>query len=74
MMIESKDEERAGSPARDRGRRPETAGRRQVVLLIEDNETDRHLYGGLLWYNGFDVFHAEDGETGIERAVELRPD
>ena len=30
--------------------------------------------GNMLWYNGFDVVFAEDGETGLRLAQELRPD
>lgn len=47
---------------------------RKLVLFIEDNETDRHLYGSLLWYNGYDLQHAPDGESGIAKALSERPD
>lgn len=53
---------------------PAEPGRRRVVLLVEDDEVDRHLYGGLLWYNGYDVVYAEDGESAVEKAVASRPD
>lgn len=53
---------------------PETAGRRQVILLVEDTDADRDLYGSLLWYNGYEVVHAADGGEALERALELRPD
>jgi CheY-like chemotaxis protein len=45
-----------------------------VILLVEDNETDQQLYGHLLWYNGYTVLHAADGETAIEMALENQPD
>lgn len=45
-----------------------------MVLIVEDNEDDRDLYGGLLWYNGFDVVHCPDGDSAIENAMDLRPD
>lgn len=48
--------------------------RKKVVLLVEDNESDRELYGRLLWYNGYELVHAPDGETAITRAVEVRPE
>lgn len=48
--------------------------RRKIILLIEDNEMDRDIYGGLLWYNGFEVVHAPDGPTGVARAVDGPPD
>jgi CheY-like chemotaxis protein len=48
--------------------------RRQVILLVEDTEADRDMYGGLLWYNGYDVVHVEDGASALERALEIQPD
>jgi CheY-like chemotaxis protein len=47
---------------------------RQTILLVEDTEAHRDVYGGLLWYNGYDVVHVSDGPTAIERAMEIRPD
>jgi CheY-like chemotaxis protein len=47
---------------------------KKTVLLIEDNPGDRTIYGNMLWYNGFDVVFAEDGETGYRLAHELKPD
>lgn len=47
---------------------------RQTILLVEDTEADRDVYGGLLWYNGYDVVHVSDGPTAIQRAMEIRPD
>ena len=47
---------------------------KKTVLIIEDNPGDRAIYGNMLWYNGFDVVFAEDGETGFRLARELRPD
>jgi CheY-like chemotaxis protein len=60
---------------RDRPDRP--GGRpdkRQVILLVEDTEADRDVYGGLLWYNGYDVVHVADGRAAIDQALELQPD
>ncbi|HUG39030.1 MAG TPA: response regulator [Longimicrobiales bacterium] len=48
--------------------------RRQLVLIVEDNDADRDFCGGLLWYDGYDVIHAPDGESAIEKAVEAGPD
>lgn len=64
-----------------RSERPDTptpkAGppdRRQVILLVEDHEADRDIYGGLLWYNGYDVIHAPDGASALEKASDFSPD
>lgn len=54
--------------------REASTGRRQVVLLVEDTDADRDMYGGLLWYNGYEVVHAADGETAVARALEVQPD
>ena len=53
---------------------PEAVDRTRVILLVEDSETDRHLYGHLLWYNGYSVLHAADGETAVAKALDARPD
>lgn len=47
---------------------------RQLVLLVEDDPNDLHLYGTMLWYNGFDVLEARDGESAITLAGQHRPD
>lgn len=47
---------------------------KKTVLVVEDNAGDRTIYGNMLWYNGFDVVFAEDGETGLRLAGELHPD
>jgi two-component system, cell cycle response regulator DivK len=47
---------------------------KKTVLVVEDNPGDRAIYGNMLWYNGFDVVFAEDGEAGIRLAREAGPD
>lgn len=53
---------------------PQGADRTRVILLVEDDESDRHLYGHLLWYNGYSVLHAPDGESAVTMALDARPD
>lgn len=53
---------------------PEVEEGGKVILLVEDNEMDRQVYGRLLWYNGYTVIHAPDGDSAIARALESRPD
>lgn len=50
------------------------ARKRQLVLAVEDDRNDWLMYGKMLWYNGFDVIHAEDGEEGLRMAREHVPD
>jgi CheY-like chemotaxis protein len=42
--------------------------------LIEDDPDQREIYEQLLYYNGFDVHSAPDGETGVTLAREHKPD
>lgn len=46
----------------------------KTILLVEDDLRDREMYGNLLWYNGYNVLLAEDGEAGLQQARENRPD
>lgn len=65
------------SPSGNRQEGPEAAPPvedRVVVLLVEDDAVDRELYGRLLWYNGYSVLHAADGESAIALALDARPD
>jgi len=44
------------------------------VLLIEDNAQNRYLETFLLEKNGFEIYPAEGGESGIRLAETLGPD
>ncbi|MBI3896978.1 MAG: MASE1 domain-containing protein [Gammaproteobacteria bacterium] len=44
------------------------------VLIIEDNADARESLRVMLEIAGHEVYQAEDGHTGIERALALRPD
>jgi CheY-like chemotaxis protein len=44
------------------------------ILVIEDDALQRDIYTKLLYYNGFDVEFATDGETGVAAAQALKPD
>lgn len=43
------------------------------ILLIEDNPQNRYLITFLLEANGYAVVSAEDGPTGLRRAVSAQP-
>lgn len=45
-----------------------------TLLIIEDNEQNLYLMRYLLEKNGFTVLSAPDGRTGIDMALEHRPD
>jgi two-component system, cell cycle response regulator DivK len=78
MMDGVRDGEIGGVGGEDQGSgRPRAGGGgrgQRVVLLVEDNETDRDLYGGLLWYNGYEVVVAGDAEEALAQAESVRPD
>jgi two-component system cell cycle response regulator DivK len=44
------------------------------ILIVEDNEKNRILLKDLLAYSGYEVIEAENGEEGIKRAKEGKPD
>ena len=44
-----------------------------TLLVIEDNEQNHYLMRFLLEKSGFSVIIAEDGITGIEKALQCRP-
>lgn len=51
---------------------PEIAARR--ILLIEDNADAREMLSVQLAMDGHEVHQAEDGPSGIEKALAIRPD
>jgi CheY-like chemotaxis protein len=52
----------------------EAGPERKRVLLVEDTEADRDVYGALLWYNGYEVIHAADGADALAKAAASSPD
>jgi CheY-like chemotaxis protein len=44
------------------------------VLIIDNDETTRRLFGSLLSTAGYEVIYAKDGEIGRETARRLQPD
>jgi CheY-like chemotaxis protein len=49
-------------------------GERPCVLVVEDDEHDREIYGRLLCYNGFDVVFAKTGHGALDLASRYPPD
>lgn len=44
------------------------------VLVVDDSATERHVIGEILSKKGFEVSFAEDGEKGVAKAKEEKPD
>ncbi len=44
------------------------------VLIVEDNEANLYLVRFILEKNGYDVIEARDGITGVELAIQEKPD
>ena len=51
----------------------ETLERRRI-LIVDDEEADRMLLSAYLQRHGCQIFHAQDGLEGIEKARTLQPD
>ena len=47
---------------------------KKKILVIEDNEQNLYLVRFILERNGYEVFAAMDGESGIDLAASLRSD
>ena len=58
----------------DKKKEEEDHFRGKTLLLIEDSQTIRFLYRGILSNDGFNVIEAENGEKGFELALERKPD
>lgn len=50
------------------------AAYRPLVLVVEDNPHHCEIYGRMLCYNGYDVVHTSDGESGLRLARQQLPD
>lgn len=50
------------------------AERRATVLLVEDDEDSRTIYGTVLRHAGYFVLEAPDGAAGVEAVQRHRPD
>ena len=44
------------------------------ILLVEDNEMNRDMLSRRLVRNGYEVFHAKDGQQGVNLALSERRD
>ena len=53
---------------------PGSNATRKRILLVEDNPIDRDIFFTALNHAGYDVIEAEDGSTGLIRALEMNPD
>lgn len=67
-MVDTFDGHDAANRDRDGG------DQRGLILLVEDNVVDQQVYGRLLWYNGYGLVHAADGESAVALALDARPD
>jgi len=49
-------------------------GSRRKILVVDDREENRSVLRSLLEPIGFEVFEAETGRSGLEKALEIQPD
>jgi PleD family two-component response regulator len=55
------------------GRRPDGMSGK-TILYVEDNELNRKIVRDLLRHTSYQLIEALDGETGVQMALEQRPD
>ena len=46
----------------------------KTILYVEDNAVNRRLVGDLLQHTAYTLVEADDGEAGVAKALELKPD
>ena len=46
----------------------------KTILYVEDNEMNRKIVRDLLKRTKYNLVEAHDGEAGVEKALEIRPD
>ena len=44
------------------------------ILIIDDSPTEAHVFKNMLTNNNIEVSVAQNGEEGIEKAIEIKPD
>lgn len=44
------------------------------VLIVDDSPVERYILKGYLTKLGFEIFEAENGESGVKSALEIHPD
>ena len=44
------------------------------VLIVDDSKLERHILREITEALNFEVFEAETGELGVQRALEIKPD
>lgn len=44
------------------------------LLIVDDSPVERHILKEVGVSLGFEVFEAETGELGVEKAIDIRPD
>lgn len=46
----------------------------KTILYVEDNEMNRKIVRALLKHTSYELVEAHDGEAGVAKALEIRPD
>src|SRR4051812_30547777 len=47
--------------------------KKRRILIVDDDETSRHLVGKALEYEGYQVAQAENGNAGLDKIAEWKP-
>jgi CheY-like chemotaxis protein len=65
---------RAAQPQQREAYRPPTQAKRHRVVVVEDNPDIRETFRLLITMWGHEVFLAEDGPSGVDSVLRLKPD
>ncbi|MCF8105309.1 MAG: response regulator [Desulfohalobiaceae bacterium] len=57
-----------------KGYNPDFSPQNKKVLIVEDEEKNLYLARFLLEIAGFEVLEARDGEEGVQKAIQKKPD
>lgn len=49
-------------------------GHRRKILVVDDRSENRSIIANMLQPLGFEVYQAQSGQSGLEKAVEIEPD
>jgi CheY-like chemotaxis protein len=49
-------------------------GRKRQVLIVDDHQVNRSFFREMLEFVGFEVIEAVDGQDGLNKAIEFKPD
>lgn len=65
---------RKGESGKDESFTSEAGGKNGTILVVDDSPTEIHIFKKILEKQGYRIVVAKDGQEGVEKATEVRPD